>query len=371
MNTYSQTSAPAEPSARADNRRVDWVDRARGLGITLVVLGHAAGGLIDSTAGVGAGTSWLRYVYLGIYNFHMPLFFMLAGFFVARRITADAKGFITGSVRRIAYPYFIWSAIQFSIICLMSGVVNHPVDGAYLPQLISLIWRPVSQFWFLFALFFMQVLAVLTLPRIGATGFFVLTLVAGIVFRVFDLSRFCEIEIVNHYTMHLSWFGLGVFVGPQLGRLRILHDTPPAYGVLALVIWMALVVVAYMSYCLLAPHNVLNWIGNLSSDDLFKVAARWRFIPAGVAGCAMVCLICSAGLLPFKSFFDYLGRNSMAIFLTHVLFIAGTRIVILKLLPGIGTLPLMVAISLSGLFGSLLFLEATKRLKIDKVLGLT
>lgn len=368
FKTDGQFNASAELPARRDSRRVDWVDRARGVGIILVILGHACGGIIDSPDGSQA--PWLHFTYLTIYSFHMPLFFVLSGLFVASRVAANPKGFITSTGTRVVRPYFTWSAIQFTVIYLMSGLVNHPANGAYLPQLISLIWRPISQFWFLYALAFMQLVAFVLLPRLGATGFFILTFVVTVCYRVFLYVTHFEVAIVNQFFLYLMWFGLGTAVGPQLARLRIVHDTPPAYPLAAFATWLALLVVTYASYVVLAPHWHWDWLSKLPGDMLYRAALKWRFIPTALAGCTMISLICSAGLVPFGRFFDYLGRNSMPIFLTHVLFIAGTRIIALKLLPAMEPFLLMVLVSVAGLFGSLLFLNAARQLKVDKALAL-
>jgi fucose 4-O-acetylase-like acetyltransferase len=52
------------------NKRIEYIDIARGIGILLVVLGHNDFGYIS------------RFVYKVIYSFHMPLFFFLSGYFL-------------------------------------------------------------------------------------------------------------------------------------------------------------------------------------------------------------------------------------------------------------------------------------------------
>ena len=54
------------------NSRVDAIDAAKGLGIVLVVVGHTLGGIIDSD--LDEYGIVLRYAFLFIYTFHMPLF---------------------------------------------------------------------------------------------------------------------------------------------------------------------------------------------------------------------------------------------------------------------------------------------------------
>ena len=51
-----------------NTKRLDWIDIAKGIGIILVVLGHT---LVPQVRETGfAGFLWIF-----IYNFHMPLFF--------------------------------------------------------------------------------------------------------------------------------------------------------------------------------------------------------------------------------------------------------------------------------------------------------
>ena len=57
-------------------KREKWLDALKGVAIILVVIGH----IIDGNLAKGTLTSmWVRYIYNGIYLFHMPLFFTLSG----------------------------------------------------------------------------------------------------------------------------------------------------------------------------------------------------------------------------------------------------------------------------------------------------
>lgn len=60
--------------------RLDWVDLSKAIGIILVVYGHVARGL-DSA---GMTFALFKSVDSIIYSFHMPLFFVLSGFFFLR-----------------------------------------------------------------------------------------------------------------------------------------------------------------------------------------------------------------------------------------------------------------------------------------------
>ncbi len=137
-------------------KRIEWIDTARGIGILLVVYGHVlrglqASGIVDVTNPV-----WLSDY--AIYTFHMPLFFLLAGFNVERSIAKGRKQFIRGKLWTIAYPYILWSAVQGYIQMSLPSYVNHPSSPLFL---ITILWWPIAQFWLLYALFLCHMLALL------------------------------------------------------------------------------------------------------------------------------------------------------------------------------------------------------------------
>lgn len=136
-------------------RRSDWVDVAKGLGIVLVVYGHVARGLMSS--GLAPDAAWLQLVDRGIYMFHMPLFFFLAGlFFWSSRRPRSASAFMLGKVETIVYPYLLWSLLQGGLEVTLSRFTNGSVT---VEQVLGLLWLPRAQFWFLYSLFLIIVVA--------------------------------------------------------------------------------------------------------------------------------------------------------------------------------------------------------------------
>lgn len=330
----------------------------------LVIVGHACGGIVDSPAEARSPT--VNALYLGIYSFHMAMFFLLSGLFVAQRLQSDAKSFIARSGTRIARAYFTWAAIQFTVIYLMGSALNHPVDGPFLPQLVALIWHPVSQFWFLYVLAFMQLFAFVIVPRLGATGFFVTTAAVTGIFH-FVPALHTSWQTLTQFATYFVWFGAGVAVGPYLSRLTFLQSPKPLYLLAAVAVWAVLF---YLDYLYYDHHYRPSGIRGMYSTTLYQISLNPKLLPTAVAGTAAVILLCCTGLFSATGFIDYLGRHSMAIFLTHILFIAGSRIILLKLVPHIAPLLLMVAISAAGLIGSLLVLYVAKRLHIARALAL-
>ncbi len=137
--------------------RVEWIDIARGIGIILVVYGHVLRGLEDSRLVGSQGL--LRASDHAIYTFHMPLFFFLAGLNVERSYRKGSAAFIRSRLVNIAYPYLLWSLIQGFIQLALPGYVNTPRS---MLSLVSILWHPIAQFWFLYVILCCHVLAWVT-----------------------------------------------------------------------------------------------------------------------------------------------------------------------------------------------------------------
>ena len=85
-------------------------DIAKGIGIILVVIGH----YIPE----GAPSWYVGFTHF-IYQFHMPLFFIIAGFFFER--SSSDKGYwslVGAKFKRLMIPYFIlsWAVIVIKIL---------------------------------------------------------------------------------------------------------------------------------------------------------------------------------------------------------------------------------------------------------------
>ncbi len=148
-------------SAAKPASRIAWVDHAKGLGITLVVLGHTLRGLEASK--ILKDSALFHFVDNWIYAFHMPLFFVLSGMFAERQTDRRPVSFLADKLAVLAYPYMIWSCLQTLIQSLAGGYTNHE---ARVTQLTEILTKPMMQFWFLYALFLISVIYYL-LRRIG------------------------------------------------------------------------------------------------------------------------------------------------------------------------------------------------------------
>ena len=150
-------------------KRIEWIDVAKGLGIILVIIGHCAmlGGTLHN---------W-------IFSFHMPLFFILSGMFVYKE---KIIVYVKKKFKTLIIPYIVFSVIGFGFTVLIptwrdnltwKGIAKDIYFAN--PDYIN-----ISSIWFLSCLFITSVLLQVILRLHIATSIMVivLTYVAGIVF---------------------------------------------------------------------------------------------------------------------------------------------------------------------------------------------
>ena len=155
------------------SNRVDFIDLAKGVGISLMIVCHA--GLHNAV------TQW-------IYAFHMPLFFFVSGLLVK-----DVKGsffdYSIKKMRQLIVPYILFS----TILCFGT---NHYKDWFYLiyASRTSLsLAHSFTPLWFLPCFFLSTIIYALLKRQFHDFAHTVVVLVVGV--SGFFLSRICKPEI--------------------------------------------------------------------------------------------------------------------------------------------------------------------------------
>ena len=89
------------------DKRISYIDMAKGIGIILVVLGHS----IFPSENL---TTW-------IYSFHMPLFFILSGMLLSHTHATEQAltSFIRKKAQAIFIPYFVFSVLTILFSALL------------------------------------------------------------------------------------------------------------------------------------------------------------------------------------------------------------------------------------------------------------
>ena len=162
-------SAASSPSGSAKlvegalDKRIVWVDQAKGLAILLVVLYHAVFFMNAS----GWGWPLLTRANGALATFRMPLFFFASGLFFFGNLAKPASTVVTRRVLPMVWLYVVWSvvfAITFSVVPWVRDPERVP-----LMELPWIFARPSTELWFLYALaiYFLRVGARETASRLA------------------------------------------------------------------------------------------------------------------------------------------------------------------------------------------------------------
>lgn len=165
-------------SSLEGKKHYEEIDICRGMGIILVVLGHA----LKQT---GETNPFFDVLLSVIYSFHMPLFFFLSGF-VSLKILYFREGgerldYIKNRAFRLLIPYFTVGILYLPLKYVLSRYAVKPYD-------FSSSWKlffgenPNTALWFLYVLFLVSLVCVLLLREKNVlyvlAGSFALTVAA-------------------------------------------------------------------------------------------------------------------------------------------------------------------------------------------------
>lgn len=146
-----QASANATTSstdaAKPVKQRVDWVDLAKGLTITLVVLLHAVGMLVRKDLTPEFWTTINGY----LQPIRMPLFFAASGLFAQGMISMAWGKMLRSRVAHLFYLYMVWLLLFFVAHNVLPADVRH---GGYakFEAVIRGTYLPSSALWFIYGL---------------------------------------------------------------------------------------------------------------------------------------------------------------------------------------------------------------------------
>lgn len=319
-----------------------WVDYAKAIGIILVVYGHVARGVFN--AGLPMEEDSYLLVDSIIYSFHMPLFFFLSGlFFYDSLMKRGTTGLIVNKVDTVVYPFILWSLLQGSIEVVLSNYTNGDVT---LGQVLSLLWSPRAQFWFLYALFLVFVVCSFVYAKADRRFFLPILLAFGALY-VFKQDLATN-NIGRFIFGNAVFFALGVWFN-EIRAYFLARYVPLTwlFGVL-------FVVGQYLFHITFG----LNWeVGGLPVLALASISIFF-----------VISLSMWLGRIRIE-WLLFIGASSMTIYLMHILAGSGVR-VILSSFMGIDSIPVHLVLgTLIGVAAPLLAQIIIKRYDLSFLLA--
>lgn len=290
--------------------RLEWIDIAKAIGIFLVVLAHTYRGV--TAAGVST-FSYLELIDNVIYTFHMPLFFFISGIFFVNSIAKRSNSeFVVNKVETIVYPYLLWGTIQGLMIAYFSskGIANQDIKYIEVVQ----FWKPVGQFWFLHNLFFIMLFTGLVF-RLNLLKYkFALIAIATILYLFPELSK----DFFFFSILSKSWifFLLGLLSKDYLSSLDKINTNGFGFFV------GCIIALQLYFHCILKMTYESRGVGTLilAFSSILIVIAAAKLLEGRVGKWVLL-----------------VGEQSMAIYLLHVFFASGARILLHKVI-GINSL---------------------------------
>ena len=324
--------------------RLDAMDSAKGIGILLVVFGHAWRGA--RAAGLLADEELFRAVDFAVYAFHMPLFFFLSGLFFLEALEKHGTEILLkGRLTRLLWPMALWSWIFFGLKLAAGQAANFPVTLGDFP-IIPL--PPYQHLWFLWALFLCQSLLILgyalRADRLPATTWRWGAAVVALLWAVLNPYIPVTSLIWGPMFEHFPYFLAGIAAGGVLAYSLPAWAGPLCAGGFAALLWAVqgekAAVLHSLALVLLAWGA---WLCVDRSTDAMSTGVMLRGLRA-------------------------LGQASMVIYLTHTVFSAALRIVMIKL--GFeGTVVILLATVVVGIGVPVVIGWGASRLRLTKALG--
>ena len=286
-------------------RRETWLDGLKGFGILLVILGHVLSGYLDAWMFPEAFFSFYP-VRTWIYSFHMPLFFLISGY------TFTLAYWQKGKLRRdrffrqlgnLLWAYVLFALLQWCVKQAVPDMVNEAYD---LEDLRRMFLVPLGNFWYLYVLFMIYVIAVLTkLPKWPGYWLLLPGAVALIAADVhLDWSELTLYRVLYHF----FFFALG----SMLQRRKELIQSAKLAGLAA----MCYSVAGYFYFIWYVRRFYANWRLLIAVATCFLLLWLFRRFPR-ISG---------------NLYLQLCGKHCLELYLLHTFFTAGFR----NLLPLLG-----------------------------------
>ncbi|MBN8577729.1 MAG: acyltransferase [Cytophagales bacterium] len=317
-------------SGSAKIHRRGWIDYARGIVIIYVVYRHALTGLL------GAGVNIKNAIYL-VQESSMPVFFIVSGIFI--RSSALKRGldtFVRFKFESLMYPYFVWATIHLSIQIFFSHYSNYAKGVEYYGYLFTFP-RAIDQFWYLYALFAtMIVFATLNFKLLK----FNVPLNVVVAIGLYVSSYFIK---TDYFSLHdIAFYYPFLVFGFLIADALMPVDSTFFKGkwlLYTLPIFIVLQIYWRWQYPDTNRLNELDFIGFVA------------FVPITIIGALLIFIFSyhldeRNWLKPLR----FIGSHSLYIYIMHLIFTSGIRMVFLKLYPQAPPLLMLLVIMAGGIF---------------------
>lgn len=313
---YSSDKLAERTPASASATRLQWVDHARGLAIMLVVYRHVIVGMKRSGFPV---TDFMYNLQEIVYNFRMPVFFILSGIFITSSLKKkDSLSVGKDRAATILYPYVIWGTATILLQILFSDFANAKREWTDLFNLF-LDPRGVDHLWYLLALFNTNILYLILQKLVKSQW------VHGVLaLAMYYISRLTVMD-GNSFVADMFYFYIYLYIGTLVSPVLLDREKREKLLKFSNLLW-------------LLPAVILGqWFWFSFWDDgyaQFKIDERIYLLPflvINLLACYFMYVIAyKISTYRASGWLAYLGKHSLYIYILHVFTASAIRTVILR-----------------------------------------
>ena len=277
--------------------RQRYIDCAKGLGILCIVFLHYENGVIPATVNTFVG------------SFMISIFYVVTGWVMAmREQRISTRELVKRRLRSLGLPYLYWTGIILAFDCILWAFGYYDTYFIARETYKSLVLRGIGTLWFLPALFFGEVGWNWLRDKRKIWWLVALVLIIaykyyyGLTFRHAAGSTMKIIQApfltISHTASALLYVAAGFFVSKLYARLSLSAITEAVIGIL-----MCAAAYFSASYLYLAIGKAAGIL--------------WMFFAPILGPVGFIVLLKSIQESPILYYFEYWGRNSLSLMVTH------------------------------------------------------
>ena len=262
-------------------------DFIKGILIILVVIGHA----IQVLYGIDNKEVWYNPIFNIVYTFHMPLFIFISGYFFSSSLKYSFSILLEKKATRLLVPTFIWS----TVILLIWGTATEWQDVK--PFKVYTIYK---SYWYLICIFVLTFTYYIIVKNKFIKLIILLIYIVSVIFYDYlPWTIFKDCQVIRQFAI----FGLGILYQSKWKNLM-------AQSKFYKYIFLASDVFTIIGIRYFYGYNMMDFPPIIRIID-------------GICCSMLVFIILSNSYNPIKNNkiingFVYLGKNSLAIYLIHV-----------------------------------------------------
>ena len=297
--------------------KLQYMNIAKGIGISLIVLGHSYTDASDS--------SIRSFVYL----FHVPLFFILSGYFFKDEYIKDPIKLILRRVRSLWFPYVKWYVfyvlvhnffLKIYIYNKEIGFHGYGVDRYCIKEIIIKLLRVIifrgseqllGAFWFIPCLFFTVVIFLaIRVISLKSNNKYITPVLCSFLFIIGNLMHLYNMQIPL-FPFDLGLFFISSFLY-YIGTLYRKYETKIPDSI-------SLAMLSILFLCTLTSLNLIRIESIYSVIGDIKIAVLYLIITPLLGTYLVVFISKKLSQKGWLLFFGKLGEHTIAILALHFL----------------------------------------------------